>query len=109
MQKIRTLKGSFFYDPNDIDKSDSTLTNRLFYSIKDISIGGMCTCNGHSKDCQVPELPITALPKCNCQHNTCGRSCETCCPMFNQKKWQPGTKRDGFPCEECQCYGHADE
>ena len=29
MQKIRTLKGNYFYDPNDIDKSDSTLTNRV--------------------------------------------------------------------------------
>ncbi|KAH9420223.1 Laminin subunit alpha-2 [Dermatophagoides pteronyssinus] len=120
MQKIRTLKGNYFYDPNDIDKSDSTLTNRLFYSIKDISIGGMCSCNGHAKECQAPDMPnavaipnrgltIHPLPKCNCQHNTCGRSCETCCPMFNQKKWRPGTKRDGFPCEECQCHGHADE
>lgn len=29
MQKIRTLKGNILYDANDIDKSDSSLTNRV--------------------------------------------------------------------------------
>ncbi|GFV46517.1 laminin subunit alpha-1 [Trichonephila clavipes] len=46
--------------------------------------------------------------QCKCEHNTCGENCEQCCPLYQQKPWQPGSINDGAVCEKCQCYGHAD-
>ena len=91
---------------------------QYYYSIKDISIGGMCVCNGHAKSCPanssagVSNNNLTnALLKdrqvycvfslqdfsCNCEHYTAGLNCEVCAPGFNQHKWQPGN--NGFKCE----------
>ena len=46
--------------------------------------------------------------QCKCAHNTCGATCDKCCPLYNQRPWSPG---GGFPgvCEKCQCHGHAEE
>ncbi|KAF8792889.1 Laminin subunit alpha-1 like protein [Argiope bruennichi] len=107
LQKIRTLNADLMTmqsrDPSKIDKST---TRRYFYSIKDISVGGQCVCYGHAKDC--PLDPETNLFQCKCEHNTCGENCEQCCPLYQQKPWQPGNFNDGAVCEKCQCYGHAD-
>ncbi|XP_051879392.1 LOW QUALITY PROTEIN: laminin subunit alpha-3-like [Pristis pectinata] len=88
-------------------QKDPTVTRRYYYSIKDISIGGRCVCNGHADTCnaQNPENPF--LLQCECQHNTCGISCERCCPGFNQKPWQPATTSSANECESCNCHGHA--
>ena len=37
--------------------------------------------------------------QCTCERNTCGKSCEKCCPLFNQKPWKPGTYVEGNVCE----------
>lgn len=107
-QKIRTLNADLMTflsnDPKDID---SSVTNRYFYSIKDISIGGQCICYGYARLC--PTDPFTGESRCECEKNTCGMSCEMCCPMFNQKPWQPGTYTEGKECEECNCFDHASE
>ena len=34
--------------------------------------------------------PVYRL-QCECQHNTCGESCDRCCPGFNQKPWRAAT------------------
>uniref|UniRef100_A0A8U7MLM0 Laminin subunit alpha 3 n=1 Tax=Corvus moneduloides TaxID=1196302 RepID=A0A8U7MLM0_CORMO len=78
---------------------DPTVTRRYYYSIKDISIGGRCVCHGHAEVCN---------PKsCECQHNTCGETCDHCCPGYNQKQWQPATAGSTNICEPCNCHGHA--
>uniref|UniRef100_A0A5F8GGL0 Laminin subunit alpha 3 n=1 Tax=Monodelphis domestica TaxID=13616 RepID=A0A5F8GGL0_MONDO len=84
---------------------DPTVTRRYYYSIKDISIGGRCVCNGHAEVCraQGPEN----LFQCECQHNTCGESCGHCCAGYNQKQWQPATAEQTNECEACNCHGHA--
>ncbi|XP_049762590.1 laminin subunit alpha-1 [Schistocerca cancellata] len=46
-------------------------------------------------------------PQCECRHNTCGASCERCCPLHNQQPWRAGTARDAAACQPCQCFGHA--
>ncbi|XP_069690531.1 laminin subunit alpha-2 isoform X2 [Periplaneta americana] len=84
---------------------DASVTRRLFYSIKDISIGGQCVCSGHASKC--PQNGKSGRPRCECQHNTCGLNCDRCCPLYNQLPWRPGTPSDGAQCEPCQCYGHA--
>uniref|UniRef100_A0A4X2JQ08 Laminin subunit alpha 3 n=1 Tax=Vombatus ursinus TaxID=29139 RepID=A0A4X2JQ08_VOMUR len=84
---------------------DPTVTRRYYYSIKDISIGGRCVCNGHAEVCRAkgPEN----LFQCECQHNTCGESCGHCCAGYNQKQWQPATAERTNECEACNCHGHA--
>ncbi|XP_014675870.1 PREDICTED: laminin subunit alpha-2-like, partial [Priapulus caudatus] len=105
LQRIRTLLGDLMhvYGRNVVD---TIVSRRYFYSIKDISIGGQCICSGHADECR--HDPGERQQKCECQHNTCGDSCNKCCPLFNQFSWRPGTAHEGFVCEECQCFGHAD-
>ncbi|KAM6217519.1 laminin subunit alpha-3-like [Rhynchocyon petersi] len=84
---------------------DPTVTRRYYYSIKDISIGGRCVCNGHAEVCQAsnPEK----LFRCDCQHHTCGETCDRCCKGYNQKRWWPATSEQTNECEACNCHGHA--
>uniref|UniRef100_W4VRR7 Putative response to misfolded protein n=1 Tax=Corethrella appendiculata TaxID=1370023 RepID=W4VRR7_9DIPT len=93
-----------------VARQDPTVTRRYFYSIKDISIGGRCMCNGHASTCNVldPRSP-TRILACQCQHNTCGIQCEKCCPGFEQKKWSQNTNARPFSCEPCNCHGHSDK
>ncbi|XP_048452171.1 laminin subunit alpha-3-like [Rhincodon typus] len=88
-------------------QKDPTVTRRYYYSIKDISVGGRCVCNGHADRCRAksPENPFQL--QCECQHNTCGISCDRCCPGYSQKQWQPATTSSANECESCNCHGHA--
>jgi hypothetical protein len=72
---------------------------QYFYSIKDISIGGRCMCNGHADTCDItdPNDPYKLL--CRCQHHTCGGNCDTCCPGFQQKAWRQSKSYQPFVCE----------
>uniref|UniRef100_A0A3B4ARG9 Laminin subunit alpha-1 n=1 Tax=Periophthalmus magnuspinnatus TaxID=409849 RepID=A0A3B4ARG9_9GOBI len=105
LQRIRTLNADLMtlstHDPRDIDP---IVTRRYFYSIKDISIGGMCICYGHAQSC-----PLDAKLHCVCEHNTCGENCNECCPGYHQLPWQPGTITDGNTCEKCNCHNKAED
>ncbi|XP_071119471.1 laminin subunit alpha-like [Haliotis cracherodii] len=92
-----------------VARRDPTVTRRYYYSIKDISIGGRCVCNGHANTCDRPDQNDANKLLCNCVHNTCGDQCEYCCPGFVQKKWQRALADLRFECEPCQCYGHSNE
>ena len=72
---------------------------QYYYSIKDISIGGRCVCNGHADTCNYldPEQPDKLI--CDCQHNTVGVKCEMCDAGFVQKKWQRARSFPAFECE----------
>ncbi|XP_078599139.1 laminin subunit alpha-2-like isoform X15 [Branchiostoma floridae x Branchiostoma japonicum] len=108
LQRIRTLNADLMtLSSQRPDTIDAFVTRRYFYSIKDVSVGGQCICFGHAKVC--PQVPGAQTLRCQCEHNTCGESCERCCPLFNQKPWQPGTAESSNECEACQCFGHADE
>ncbi|XP_073325739.1 laminin subunit alpha-5 [Pagrus major] len=86
---------------------DPTVTRRYYYSIKDISIGGRCVCNGHAEACNA-EDPIDPYKlQCDCQHNTCGVSCDQCCPGYNQLPWKPATTYSANECEPCNCHRHS--
>ncbi|XP_067856467.1 laminin subunit alpha-5 isoform X2 [Heptranchias perlo] len=86
---------------------DPTVTRRYYYSIKDISIGGRCVCNGHADVCDAKDLSNPYRLQCDCQHNTCGSSCDQCCPGYNQLSWKPATIDSANECEPCNCHGHA--
>ncbi|KAM6279709.1 laminin subunit alpha-2 [Porphyrio hochstetteri] len=107
-QRIRTLNADLMMfahkDPNEIDP---IVTRRYYYSIKDISVGGMCICSGHAKAC--PLDPATNKSICQCEHNTCGETCDRCCPGFNQKPWHAGTFLVKHECEPCNCHGKTEE
>ena len=70
---------------------------QYFYSIKDISIGGRCFCNGHASTCDT--LDSAGRLQCTCEHNTCGAACDECCPGFVQKRWKPATLESSNECE----------
>ncbi|KAM6455807.1 laminin subunit alpha-5 isoform 2-T2 [Liasis olivaceus] len=86
---------------------DPTVTRRYYYSIKDISIGGRCVCHGHADVCDAKDPADPYRLQCDCQHNTCGGSCDHCCPGFNQLPWKPATTDSANECEPCNCNGHA--
>ncbi|XP_046883214.1 laminin subunit alpha-3-like isoform X2 [Hypomesus transpacificus] len=88
---------------------DPTVTRRYYYSIKDISVGGRCVCHGHAEVCGelTPDNPNRL--QCECRHNTCGESCDLCCPGFHQKPWRAATADSPNECQPCQCYSHASE
>uniref|UniRef100_A0A3Q3AN19 Laminin, alpha 3 n=1 Tax=Kryptolebias marmoratus TaxID=37003 RepID=A0A3Q3AN19_KRYMA len=87
---------------------DPTVTRRYFYSIKDVSIGGRCVCHGHAQVCgSGRNLDNPNRLQCECQHNTCGESCDRCCPGFNQNPWRAATVDSPNECQPCQCFSHA--
>nr|XP_033819501.1 laminin subunit alpha-5 isoform X1 [Geotrypetes seraphini] len=86
---------------------DPTVTRRYYYSIKDVSIGGRCVCHGHADVCDARDPKDPFRLQCGCQHNTCGGSCDQCCPGFNQLPWKPATTDNANECEPCQCHDHA--
>ncbi|XP_078018932.1 laminin subunit alpha-1 [Epinephelus lanceolatus] len=108
LQRIRTLNADLMtlsaHDPRDIDP---IVSRRYYYSIKDVSVGGMCICYGHAQSC--PLDPVTKKLQCVCEHNTCGENCDQCCPGYHQQPWQPGTVSDGNTCEKCNCHNKADD
>ena len=71
---------------------------QYYYSIKAISIGGRCLCNGFADKCLEVDGDASNY-KCECQHFTCGASCDSCCPGYVQKKWRPRHGNDQFVCE----------
>ncbi|XP_059501382.1 laminin subunit alpha-2 isoform X2 [Stegostoma tigrinum] len=106
LERIRTLNADLmtlaYNDPKDIDP---IVTRRYYYTLKDISIGGMCICYGHASAC--PLDLVTNKFSCKCEHNTCGESCDRCCPGFRQKPWAAGTFYSSKLCEQCNCHGKA--
>lgn len=49
--------------PNDkLAILDNAFKQKLFYSIKDVFIGGRCICNGHAKKCkQITEDAVSSF------------------------------------------------
>ncbi|CAD6189781.1 unnamed protein product [Caenorhabditis auriculariae] len=102
----RTLNADLMIINRQSHQIDKSVTMRYFYSISDISIGGQCICYGHAESC--PSDPVTGQFKCECRHNTCGESCNRCCPLFNQLPWKQGTNSQPNICQQCQCFNHAE-
>jgi hypothetical protein len=67
---------------------------KYYYAISDIEITGRCNCNGHAKICDGSLMNRV----CSCQHNTMGRDCELCKPLFNNRPWSPANQTHGNEC-----------
>ncbi|XP_078253629.1 laminin subunit alpha-1 isoform X3 [Rhinoraja longicauda] len=108
LQRIRTLNADLmtlgYHDPREVDP---IVTRRYYYSIKDISVGGMCICYGHAASC--PWVGKLMRLQCQCEHNTCGESCSECCPGYHQKPWRSGTFTSDNICEKCNCHGKTED
>uniref|UniRef100_A0A4W3J550 Laminin subunit alpha-1 n=1 Tax=Callorhinchus milii TaxID=7868 RepID=A0A4W3J550_CALMI len=105
LQRIRTLNADLmtlsYRDPKEVDP---IVTRRYYYSLKDISVGGMCICYGHARSCPWDETRM-----CQCEHNTCGESCNECCPGYHQHPWKSGNFTSENVCEKCNCHGKAED
>ena len=102
-EQAKTLLGHLM----GIMENDETVTRRYYYSIKDITIGGRCDCNGHADKCLADAANDFKLA-CQCKHNTQGISCGECKPLFNQRKWRHAERNNDNECEQCNCHNHAD-
>lgn len=49
--RLMGLRGNLEQIPKSLSQ-DRMKDKKLFYSIKDISIGGQCVCNGHAENCR---------------------------------------------------------
>ncbi|KAM9308338.1 laminin subunit alpha-1 [Gastrophryne carolinensis] len=108
LQRIRTLNADLMMlTHSDLSNVDPIVTRRYYYSIKDISVGGMCICYGHARSCPWDE--VTQKLQCQCERNTCGESCSECCPGYHQNPWRPGTISIGNMCEKCNCHNKAED
>ncbi|KAL7044656.1 hypothetical protein ACKWTF_002015 [Chironomus riparius] len=90
---------------------EDDLKKRSYYSVQSIMIVGRCYCFGHAAKCRENQDEVNddanKLPQCECMHNTCGKNCDKCCPLFNQREFRAGTPQKENKCEKCQCHGHA--
>ncbi|XP_046546822.1 laminin subunit beta-1-like isoform X1 [Haliotis rubra] len=82
---------------------------RYYYAISDITVRATCSCNLHAASCM---STLNGDTVCECQHNTAGKDCERCLPLYNNKPWREGSflpARVGTAnaCEKCECNDHA--
>ncbi|EPY82235.1 laminin subunit alpha-2 isoform a precursor [Camelus ferus] len=63
----------------------------------------------HKDPREIDPIVTRRKSRCECEHNTCGDSCDQCCPGFHQKPWRAGTFLTKTECEACNCHGKAEE
>uniref|UniRef100_H2Y3Y6 Netrin-1 n=1 Tax=Ciona savignyi TaxID=51511 RepID=H2Y3Y6_CIOSA len=74
-----------------------------YYAINDISIGGICKCNGHAERCLMKKGKMV----CDCKHKTTGPNCDMCKAFHMDRPPQRATKTDANECIACNCNMHA--
>nr|NP_001027598.1 netrin precursor [Ciona intestinalis]BAA94302.1 netrin [Ciona intestinalis] len=74
-----------------------------YYAINDISIGGVCKCNGHADRC----IKKKGKMVCDCKHKTTGPNCETCKAFHKDRPPKRATKTNANECIACNCNMHA--
>lgn len=78
----------------------------MYYSLFELIVTAWCDCNGHASQCNTTILPYTC--QCLADSFTQGARCERCMPLYNNKPFKKGDNLQAYPCQPCQCYGHAD-
>lgn len=92
--RVQLLQPNTFGDEiyNDVDRT----LRSYFYAVQDLSIGARCKCHGHASRCI--EDPITQQIKCDCEHSTTGRDCESCLPFYKDRPWSRAAADDPSAC-----------
>ncbi|KAJ8038680.1 Laminin subunit alpha [Holothuria leucospilota] len=78
-------------------------SGRDYFAVADWSVTGHCLCYGHAEECIGQDES-----GCNCQHNTMGKFCDECLPLFNNRPWAAAYLENANECEDCGCNGRAD-
>ena len=100
---------------NLMDTNEDSM-EKYYYAISDMKILGTCFCNGHASRCtrKTPDIEYDSeslkymlFNECNCEHNTAGKNCESCLPLYNDRAWQPAYHEHIGACVECKCNKHA--
>ncbi|XP_065911651.1 laminin-like protein lam-2 isoform X2 [Dysidea avara] len=87
----------------NVDRTGDVIDpSQIFYAVSDLTVNGICVCNGYAGNCTVDN--DSGLYQCECLNGTCGTHCEQCCPLFNNVPYVD--YEEG--CEECDCSGNAD-
>ncbi|XP_048583966.1 laminin subunit alpha-1 isoform X2 [Nematostella vectensis] len=84
------------------------------YTVREIEVLGYCDCHGHADGSQCPLNDTTNQRECQCSGNTCGASCDMCCPLYNQILWTAGSTApwindESSKCEPCNCHNHSEK
>ena len=83
--------------------SDENVLRSYFYAIYDLSIGGICKCNGHASECisAEGEDPYSRSKRltCNCTHFTTGPDCDRCLDFYNDQPWHRATASNANECK----------
>lgn len=95
--RLNTFGDEVFGDPK--------VLRSYYIAVSDIAVGGRCKCNGHASTCDRDE---NGNHFCECDHNTAGKDCEKCLPLFNDRPWRRAAGRDANPCKACDCNNLAD-
>lgn len=82
----------------------TNLQNATYYTVSDFQIVARCWCNGHASMCEID--PSTGQHQCLCEDNTCGRNCDQCCPLYNNREYQRDVLMPSS-CEECNCHNQS--
>uniref|UniRef100_H2Y3Y7 Netrin-1 n=1 Tax=Ciona savignyi TaxID=51511 RepID=H2Y3Y7_CIOSA len=82
---------------------DARFGSSSYYAINDISIGGICKCNGHAERCLMKKGKMV----CDCKHKTTGPNCDMCKAFHMDRPPQRATKTDANECIACNCNMHA--
>ncbi|KAH0617809.1 hypothetical protein JD844_016413 [Phrynosoma platyrhinos] len=112
LQRIRTLNADLMtlshHDPKDVDP---IVTRRYYYSIKDISVGGMCICYGHARSCPLDNetkvSPYDNNPCLPCECDLFGSFGSDCIKDDDHADPQHGVQagqchcKDGYTGEKC--------
>ncbi|XP_070532358.1 laminin subunit beta-1-like [Ptychodera flava] len=110
---VTDLRLSLLYPATDGLEFSGSINNlrKYYYAISNVYSNLRCKCNQHASSCNGTSDATETV--CNCQHNTAGRDCEKCLPLYNNRPWQAGIYNpiengEANECEECNCYDHAD-
>jgi len=96
--RLNTFGDEVFGDPK--------VLKSYYVAVSDIAVGGRCKCNGHASTC---DRDNDGNHYCECDHNTAGKDCEKCRPLFNDRPWRRAAGRNANPCRACDCNGLADK
>ena len=64
-----------------------------------MTVRGSCSCYGHSDGCKLVNIEGMVHERCECEHNTMGKHCELCKPLYNDMKWKPATRKNPNKCK----------